>query len=183
MLLVIGTMTMLSTSTHAQGISWDGAGPVRLGMTVEEAERALEAKLAPRDRVYLDESCWVTSRADGKDKDVSYMIWKGKVAAIAEFPGNKGPQANLADAHGIGIGAAEADIGHAYPQMTKRRAPNSADDAGTDAKSGPGTSPEFWIEAESADHEREIIFDTRDGKVTEIMTGLKPMVADAEWCP
>jgi hypothetical protein len=39
-----------------------------------------------------------------------------------------------------------------------------------------------WIEAESPDHKRAIIFDTQDHKVTYLSTGFRPAVTAFEAC-
>jgi anaerobic C4-dicarboxylate transporter len=49
----------------SQVATMEGIGPVKIGMTVEQAEHALGAKLDPISSAFGKE-CWVTSRSDKK---------------------------------------------------------------------------------------------------------------------
>ncbi|MHB1205003.1 MAG: hypothetical protein ACYCZX_05515 [Rhodospirillaceae bacterium] len=62
----------------------DGLAPVQIGMTVEQAEAALGAKLAPLDTAdgYSSEACWETQRFGDPDPAILYMIWHGKIVRI-----------------------------------------------------------------------------------------------------
>jgi hypothetical protein len=51
----------------SQVATMEGIGPVKIGMTAEQAEQALGAKLAPISTTFGKE-CWVTSRSDKKDR-------------------------------------------------------------------------------------------------------------------
>jgi hypothetical protein len=190
MLFVIGAMAILATPAKSQVLSWQGLGPVRFGMTVDEAERALMAPLKPRDIGFSDD-CWVTERADGKDEVISYVVEHGKIAMISLLP-TKGQTTNLTDTRGIGIGATEADIRRAYGQVKITRAPDFNEEAEIEAAktraelgikmTEPEPSPEYWVEVESPDHKRAIIFNTRDSKVIWLRSGLKPVVTSSEEC-
>jgi hypothetical protein len=148
-------------------------------MTVEAAEHALMAPLKLRDIAFTD-ARWVTERADGKDDGLSYVVQNGKIVIISLLP-IKGQKTSLHDTRGIGIGATGADILTAYGQVKITRAPcydeeSEIEVATTRAKldvkqSEPQPSPHYWIEVESPNHERAIIFDTQDSKVTSLMTG------------
>src|ERR1700681_4305677 len=108
--LMASTMAMMSMAANAQVLSWKGVGPVRLGMTVAEAERALNAKLAPVALPFSKE-CYVTGRADGKDEALSYVIQNAKIVVMTVFLRDyKQPNPNIVDANGIGVGSTEADI-------------------------------------------------------------------------
>ncbi len=103
---------------------------------------------------------------------------------------NLGQESTLTDPRGIGIGAAEADIRRAYGQIDIKRAPYYDEEfeiegAKVRAELGsktPEPSPHYWIQVDSPDHMRAIIFDTQDGKVTSLRTGFKPAVSDPEVC-
>jgi hypothetical protein len=82
--LAMGVMMSTSIAAHAQVLSWQGVGSVRLGMTVAEAERALHAKLGPVDLPFSKE-CYVTGRADGRDKALSYVVVNGKIVVMTVF--------------------------------------------------------------------------------------------------
>ena len=181
---------MMSMAANAQVLSWQGVGPVRLGMTVAEAERALNAKLAPVALPFSQE-CYVTGRADGKDEALSYVIQGSKIVVMTVFlPDYKQPNPNIVDANGIGVGSTEADIRREYKLVEKVLAPDfrESEEALTElakerAKqriTEPEPSPQYWIVAKSPDHQRAIIFQTRDEKVLHLRMGLKPQVMSSE---
>jgi hypothetical protein len=121
---VIRLIAILSAPASAQVLSWQRVGSVRLGMTVAEAERALNAKLGPMALPFSEE-CYVTGRADGNDKALSYVIENGRIVVMTVFlSGNKQPNPNIVDANGIGVGSTEADILRGYKQVEKVLAPD-----------------------------------------------------------
>lgn len=180
---------LLTTPAFAETLSWDGVGPVRLGMNVKAAEQALKTKLLPRQLPFEDDQCYVTWRADGQDPGLGYVIEKGRIAVIQIYDSD-GKTPEVADTHGLGIGAAEDAIQAAYGEVKKSlgfyyRGESDAADAkaGQDSKDAKSEySPEYELEAESADHKRSILFTTQAGKVIRLSTGLKPMVLEPEPC-
>src|SRR5579871_907045 len=90
---VIGLIAILSAPASAQVLSWQGVGSVRLGMTVAEAERALNAKLGRVDLPFSEEGD-VTRRADREDEALYYVIEKGRIVPMTVFwptTGNQTP--------------------------------------------------------------------------------------------
>lgn len=165
---------------------------MKLGMTVEEAQRALSAPLQPKDAASSDE-CWVTQRADGKDDAIYYRLQNGKISVITVWLNPRQQQSTAAaDTRGIGIGATEADIRRAYGQVNITFAPYFSAESEIEAAkerarlgvklSEPPPSPEYWVEVESPNHQRAIIFTTRDSKVVGLRAGFKPAVRDPEDC-
>jgi hypothetical protein len=178
-LFVILAALMLVMPAHAaEVLSWQGVGPVQLGMTVKDAERALGKKLAPRDLAYTSDACYETSRTDRIDPGITYVIENGKITVISVFSSD-GQRPDVVDKHRLGIGTGEDDIPRAYGQVKKRR---GFYDRGEPPENDPAYVPEFWIEAESPDNKRTILFITRAGKITSMATGFKPMVLEPEHC-
>jgi hypothetical protein len=186
-----GAMILLSISAHAQSLSLQGLGPVRLGMTVAEAEHALHAKLGPLD--LPSKECYVTRRADGRDEALSYVVVNGKIEVMFVFlPSEEVPAPNILDGNGLGVGSTEDDVIRTYGKVQKELAPDYrqskeslAADAKERAKHGinePEPSPEYWITVEGADHKRAIVFTTRDQKVLSFEIGLKPEIFSSEHC-
>jgi hypothetical protein len=175
--LILATL-MLVTPTRAEVLSWQGVGPVQLGMTVKAAERALGTKLEPRSLVYTSDKCYQTLRADKKDPGITYVVEDGKIAVINVFSSD-GQTPDVIDKHRLGIGATEDDIRRGYGQIKKSL---GFYDRGEPPKGDPAHVPEFWIEAESPDSKRTILFVTKAGKITSMATGQKPMVLDPEPC-
>lgn len=78
---LIAGLASASAIAADQILTFTNLGPVRIGMTLAEAEGALQVKLKS---VYPDspKSCWFGNRADGIDGPVSYWIENDKVVAI-----------------------------------------------------------------------------------------------------
>jgi hypothetical protein len=189
---LVGALVALTSPANCQVMSWQGLAPVRLGMTVNEAERALMTPLTPKDVGFSDD-CWVTQRADGKDQAIYYRVQKGKIVVITVSPNPRKQQTtNVTDTRGIGIGTMESDIRQAYGEVKITFAPYFSEESEIEAAkerarlgvklSQPLPSPEYWVEAESPNHERAIIFTTQDSKVIALRTGFKPAVRDPEDC-
>ena len=85
----------------------------------------------------------------------------------------------MIDKHRLGIGATEDDIRRGCGQVKKRL---GFYDRGEPPERDPAHVPEFWIEAESPDGKRAILFITRARKITSMATGLKPVVFNPEPC-
>jgi hypothetical protein len=189
-LVILGMITaaILSMPAHAQVLSWQGVGPAKLGMTVAEAERALNAKLGGVEQPY-SKDCYVVSRADGKDEALSYVIVDGRIAVIYLFlDDGRRPDPHIVDASGIGVGSTEADIGHAYGQTERTFAPYESEETKEEiaerTKHGI-TEPRllhYWVIAKNPDATRAIIFETQDRKVTYWRTGVIPDVMAWEDC-
>jgi hypothetical protein len=115
----MAVITIMMMPLHAQTLSWEGLGRVKLGMTAEEAARALGTKLGPADGPFSKE-CYVTWRADGKDEALYYVVVDGRIAVIGLYlhDGSQTPP-HIVDANGISVGSTEADIGRAYGQTEK----------------------------------------------------------------
>jgi hypothetical protein len=190
-LFVISAAAMLVTPARAEVLSFQGLGPVQLGMTVTDAEQALGTKLEPRSLVYTSDKCYQTLRADKKDPGITYVVEDGKITVINVFSSD-GQTPDVIDKYRLGIGATEDDIRRGYGQVKKslgfydRGEPESSQtkpQGGDDTKISVAKHvPEFWIEAESPDNKRTILFITRAGKITSMATGLKPMVLEPEPC-
>jgi hypothetical protein len=178
---------LVGAAAPEEVLSFAGAGPVQLGMTVAAAEAALGAKFDPISMPF-DEACWITSRADGKDRAIAYAIASDKIVRIDIAPEIE--KIRLRTAAGIGIGSTEAELRRVYPGIKIGRAPyfaegNEIEDAKTRAEHGitePEPSPEFRAQIESPDHQRGMYFDTKDGKVIALATGFKPAIDDMEIC-
>ena len=191
-ILLLGMLVFLTSPVNCQVLSWQGLGPVRLGMTIEEAERALGASFKPRSVGSTDE-CWITQRADGKNEEVNYEVQNGKIVVISVLPDSASHgTSKITDTRGLGVGATEADIRRAYGEVKTSFAPYFNEESEIEAAkerarlgvklAAPLPSPEYWIEAESPNHERAIIYNTRDSKVLWLRTGFKPAVTAAEEC-
>jgi hypothetical protein len=190
LLLSIAMSASLAVPAAAQVFSFEGAEPVQLGMTVEAAEHALGAKFEPIGLPFSEE-CWITSRADGKDPSIQYVIEDGKIVRIDFFAEHAGPQSPKTT-KGIGIGSTEDDIRDAYQEILKSCAPyfqcdeeseiEAAKDRAEHGIAEPEPPPHFSVRVDSPGHDRGIIFDTQYGKVTAFITGFKSAIEEMEIC-
>jgi hypothetical protein len=188
LVLSIAISAFICSPATAQVVSFMGAGPVQLGMTVAAAERSMGAKFAPISLPF-SKDCWITGRADGKDKAIGYVIQNGRIVRIDFFPQN-GEQMNLKTTTGIGIGSTEDDIRRAYKEVAVTRAPYYSEDSEIEAAkyraehgiTTPEPSPHFSVRVDSQNHERGIIFETQDNKVISFMTGFKAAIEEMEIC-
>ncbi|MGY3452114.1 hypothetical protein [Bradyrhizobium sp. USDA 4353] len=190
-LAVMMLMARLPASAHE--FSMQGVGPVRLGMTVAQAERALKAKLGPVLPPFARD-CYVTGRADGRDKALSYVIVNGRIVIVTVFLRDYAkPDPAVVDANGIGVGATEADVRRGYPQVRKELSPDFrgispeqaqefARDRARHGVTEPEPPPHYWMIVEGGDGKRAIVFETQDGKVLSFSVGLKPEVLLNENC-
>jgi hypothetical protein len=102
-LFVISAVVMLVMPARAEVLSFQGVGPVQLGMTVKDAERALGTKLEPRSLVYTSDECYQTLRTDRKDPGITYVVEDGKITVINVFSSD-GQTPDVIDKHLLGIG-------------------------------------------------------------------------------
>lgn len=175
--LIFSTL-LLVTPARADVLSWQGVGPVQLGMSVKDAESALGTKLEPRSIVYTSDACYQTSRADKKDPGITYVVEHGRITVINVFTSD-GRTPDVVDEHRLGIGAAEDGIRRAYGRINRRL---GFYDRGEPPENDSEYVPEFWIEVDSPDTKRTILFVTRAGKITSMAIGLKPTVLEPEPC-
>ena len=93
----------------------DGLGAVKLGMTVQDAEAALDTKvLSFKDSGFSDTACWKTRRADGREPYVFYMIEGTKIVRIDIAPTEDGLPPPIASDKGIKVGAQEQMVAAQY---------------------------------------------------------------------
>lgn len=145
-----------------------GLGRVRIGMDIEEAERAIGAPLRSLVPGY-GPGCWLAVRADGTDPGVSYMVESGQVTRIDITPRQGGPAPTIATAKGIGIGSSLADVELRYANGVSARAPygHSEDDR--------------WITVE-ATPTLGIVLEISGGKVIALWAGRRQSIAYTESC-
>jgi hypothetical protein len=96
-------------------VSFDGVGPVSIGMSVEAIERALGAKLNPVDKLVFSEDCYITGRSDKLDQGIQYTIRDGRLTRIDVWqPSDVTAPLDAATSEGVGINSAEADAKRIY---------------------------------------------------------------------
>jgi hypothetical protein len=153
-------------------LTYEGLGPVTMGMTVAQADRALGARLK---MIFSEDndpmSCGTGVRADGRNSDVVYMVMKGRIVRIGVMRMEEGAPSNPAvrTAKNIGLGATEAQVRAAYPNVKVEPHPY-------------GTENDHYMIVDTPDKKRGLIFETTDGKVTSFRAGVYPEVGYIEGC-
>lgn len=140
----------------------DGVGPVRVGMTVAEANAALGGGL---DRTGGLESCdYVRPKAG--PAGVSLMVQDGRIVRV-----DVRDSARVTTVTGVLPGESEARVREAYPDV--RVQPHKYDDRGHYLVVIPGAP---------ADTLHRLVFETDGTKVTRMRGGLFPAVEYVEGC-
>lgn len=167
------TLCMLSQAAIAEPtMTFQGVGPVRIGMTAVEATRALGARIKKIDDISGDDekSCWIGRRADGVDPELSYMFERGKLTRIDVDRSSKSAVSPIKAPMGIGINSTANEIRQIYAD---RVAAVTSDDPAEGV---------VWMRLNSSDSGRGITFKLYDGKVTSFWTALYPAITYYEGC-
>ncbi len=157
----------------------DGLAPVQIGMTVEQAEAALGAKLAPLDTAdgYSSEACWETQRFGDPDPAILYMIWHGKIVRIDITRYEHKPYWTdenvpaIASEKGIHIRDRDDEAAKAHGPATI--SPNPF-----------GKRPDdYYATILTQDKQRGIVFEIWDHYVYRMRAGLTKAIRLPEGCP
>ncbi len=155
----------------ACGDSGEALGPaslgvVKVGMTPDEATKALGAPLTPRSP-REDESCWYTHRADtGARQFVDYMVVDGAIVRIDVHT------LDIKTDKGVGRGATLEDLQTAYGGTRLTVTPHKYAD---EPKS-------HYVKWTDYDPTRGITFEVVNGKVTTFRGGRIPEIDWVEGC-
>lgn len=155
-------------------ISDHGLGAIKIGMTVEQVERAADQRLEPIERAVFGDSCWVTRFVNSNDKvgSLFYFVFGFRRLTVIGIENGNAIAKNLRTTEGIGFGSTLADIKRAYgPKLKIYPAPDFDD-----------SDPYRWVEAINSDKSRTIIFQTDHDKVVGIRLGVKRSVESIEDC-
>jgi hypothetical protein len=170
-----------TAACHAQPfLTEEGLAPVVLGMNVQAAEKALGVKLllqiigdedpdaAPGD------TCGYARRADGMNPEVSYMvlgeiITRIDIDRVRADSGRVGEGAPITTAEGFGVGSLETDIRASYGSRLSVE-PHHYTDEG------------HYLILDSPNHQRGILFETYNGRVSRFRAGTYPSLGFVEGC-
>jgi hypothetical protein len=170
-------------SVHAaspQIMTFDGVGPVRLGMSVAEVEHALGSRLDPVDKQIYSDECFVTQRADKSEPEIRYAIVKGRLALIDVW------RHEVATSEGIGVGSLASDVLRTYGgKIVMTPAPYF--DEGCEIRAADQNAPrpsaeECSMHLDANDHRRGMIFSTKGDRVTALHVGLIDALNTEEIC-
>lgn len=150
----------------------DGIGPIKVGMSLKEAEKAAGVKLA-QVQEEMNECSFVAPK--GKLKEIIFMVYKGKIVR-ADVPSEGFAQnkSKVRTAEGIGIGDSMAKVKEAY----KGRIKSQRHPYGQDGK-------DFYLlvtPKDPKDKTHLMIFEIMGGKVVTLRSGFKGDVQAIEGC-
>ena len=174
--LFLGSFRTAAYPASKQILTSTGIGPVHIGMTVPEAEKALGQKLKPMDASdgVSSESCWFTARADGSEYWLEYMIEYGKIVRIDVSDGKPGQREKvvppIVSQKGIGIGSSEQLIKDRY---------------GSNLEISPHPEMEedgHYMMVLDQDKRNGILFETTYGKVVTFRSGMTEEIKGVEGC-
>jgi hypothetical protein len=149
-------------SPSARTVSGTGFGPVKFGMKVEDAEKALGVKLA-KDTYAEDESCRYFTPVNALD-GLSFMTSNGIVVRLDVHKGD------IATDTGAKIGDSETSVldlykGHVRVEPHKYTGPEG-----------------HYLVVTGSDGKAQMVFETDGTKVTTYRAGREPEVQFVEGC-
>lgn len=164
------TTVAVSTTTEAPlqltenaKLSTGGLGPVRIGMTLEDAERASGLGLEPDD-FGTDECRYYSS--DRGPADIAFMVSEGEVVRVDVFG------EGITTLSGYGVGSTGADIVAAFGERIE-------------TNPHPYTDGQYvvFVPVDEVDLDKRVIWETdTDDVVTAMRAGRLPFVDYIEGC-
>ena len=168
-LLTVLAMTGPGVAQQRPVLDNGGLGKVRIGMSVEEAERVIGGRLHSLVPGY-GQGCWLAGRADGLDPGLSYLVEHGRITRIDVTSPNTGSPPSPSTATGIAIGSTEADVQRHYGSTAaSTRAPYGHDEG------------DRWFTVETTP-ELGIVISVSGGKVVGLWAGRRQSIAYTEAC-
>jgi hypothetical protein len=166
-LLTIGVLILAGTSLSSAGgfenarLSLESFGPVRVGMTIAEPQRAAGVETQLDDSRFASENCSFLRVV--LDPNVQFMIEDGKVSRI-----------DITDAHhktveGVGIGDTEARAQSVYGGKLEVE-PHKYLDNG------------HYLILRSQNKKSALLFETDGKRITSMRAGVVPSVEYVEGC-
>ncbi|MEK0194978.1 hypothetical protein [Microcoleus anatoxicus] len=179
--LLIGTIVIVSmwvTSVNAQvqltensKLALNGIGPIRVGMTVDEASESAGIKLIISGSGGRDEYQCSYVQPKGEPKGIAFMVTKGRIARVDIFSNKQ-----ITTIKGAKIGDNEERIFSLYPgQIKATRHPYQ----GLPPRNGKYLT---FVPKDAADKNYRIIFETANNRVMRFRSGKIPEVDYIEGC-
>jgi hypothetical protein len=168
LIFIVAVLSVLPPQASAQGerarrfvVSYDGFGPVKIGMTLSQASKALGMRVT-RDAGYVGDDCYYAT-PKGDFKGIAFMMAGTRIVRIDVESGNHSTD------KGAKIGDAEARIKRLYKGEYK--------------VSGHKYFPAGrYIEVEIKGGRYSIIFETDGKRVTTYRVGRPEQVGYVERC-
>jgi hypothetical protein len=169
---MIGVALSLIATSAAHAADWristGGYGPARIGMSVEDAARALGVTLEPLGVV--DEPACYYVKPQPEIAGLLVMVSEGRVVRFDVDPAANGA-AQLLTRSGLGIGSTEAQVIDTLGAAALEVSPHKY------------TGPEgHYLTIWSDDRQRAVRFETDGARVTRFYAGQAPQVTYVEGC-
>lgn len=167
--LAVAAMVAVPSDAFAQGgrsrrvvVSYDRFGPVKIGMTLPQAARALGVSVT-RDAGYDGDGCYYASPKEGGFKSVAFMMSGRRIVRVDVDNGD------YATNRGARVGDSEARIKRLYRSRYKVIPHKYLDDG-------------HYLEVEAENGRYYIIFETDGKRVTRYRVGIPEYVGYVEGC-
>ena len=148
--------------TEASRLVINGIGPIRVGMTVAEAERASGVRLV---QAYGDAACAVFA-PQGEPEDLRFVVTNGRIATVETF------NSLIQTVSGANVGDTVDEVLAMYPGRLEVR-PSEAVPNGQDL---------IFVPRDQGDRRFRVYFVTQNGQVIQIRAGRLPEVSWYEGC-
>lgn len=162
--LVIMPARGQSQLTATSKLAIDGIGPIRVGMTIQQAEASSRTRLLSQGGK-LD-NCWYV-KPQGGLRDISFMVIDGKIARV-DINGNS----RITTVRGAKIGDSEDRIKSLYPGQI-RVTPHEYVQLGHYLT---------FVPKDASDRQYRLVFETDGRRVKEFRSGRLPEVEYVEGC-
>lgn len=168
--IVIIVMWVTSVNAQAQltersKLAIDGIGPIRVGMTVDEASRSLGARLVKSST--LNRLYCAYFEAEGGPKGINFMVVKDRIATVDIS--NK----RVTTIKGAKIGDSEERIFALYPDQIQ---------ATKSARLPKENGSLIFVPKDAADKDYRLIFEIRNHRVSDFRSGKLSEVVHIENC-
>jgi hypothetical protein len=158
--------TVAERLTASSPLHLEGVGPVRIGMTLAEASAAAGVPVRLQDMPPGPECRYAyPDGAPGLGRDVAFMVLQGRIARVDVG-------ATVRTVSGIGIGATEAEVQATYPGRIRVEPHEYV----------RGGSYLVYVPADPALRDLSMPFETENGRVQRLRSGLAGPVAFPEGC-
>lgn len=168
-LFVAGFMLIMPASGQSQltatsKVTINGIGPIRVGMTIQQAEASARTRLlSEADPVG---KCWFV-KPQGGPRDISFMVIAGQIARVEIYRNSR-----IATVRGAKIGDSEDRIKSLYPRQIQV----------TSHAYLQGGHYLTFVPRNASDRQYRLVFETDGRRVERFRAGRLPEVEYVEGC-
>lgn len=151
--------------TERSKLALDGIGPIRVGMTVDEASQAAGVRLVKSYAPPNEEFCSYF-KLQGQPQGINFMVTKSRIVRVDIS------NQQITTIKGIKVGDTEEQIIKAYPRQI-RIIKNPLGGRGNNL---------IFVPQDKEDSQYRLIFETKNNRVTSFRSGQLPQVEYIEGC-